>query len=115
MHFCPSYLCNKTFNVNSSLKRHIVSVHEGLEFSCSFCGQTKKERFRARKHILSSHGNIPGIEIIQTKTLKSKNIPANGNSELADENIKYNFAPVHEVKKVEDLITNFSGAHETSV
>ena len=35
--------CNKTFNANSSLKRHIASVHEGLEFSCSFCGRTKKE------------------------------------------------------------------------
>ena len=99
-------LCNKTFNVNSSLKRHIASVHEGLEFSCSFCGETKKERFRLRKHILSSHGSIPGIEIIQTKTLKSERTPANGSSEFADENIKYNFAPVHEVNKPQDLITN---------
>ena len=99
-------LCSKTFNVNSSLKRHILSVHEGLEFSCSFCGKTKKQRFRLRKHILSSHGNIPGIEIIQTKTLKSDRTPANGSSEFADENIKYNFAPVHEVKKPQYLITN---------
>ena len=105
-------LCSKTFNVNSSLKRHIASVHEGLEFSCSFCGKTKKEKFRLRKHILSSHGNNPDIQIIQTKTLKSESTPGNGRSAFADENIKYNFAPVHEVKKLEDLITNFPGVHE---
>ena len=105
-------LCSKTFNVNSSLKRHILSVHEGLEFSCSFCGKTKKQRFRLRKHILSYHGNVPGIEIIQTKTVKSELTPTNGSSEFADENIKYNYAPVHEVKKPQDLITNFPGVHE---
>jgi hypothetical protein len=86
-----------------------------LEFSCSFCGKTKKEKFRLRKHILSSHGNVPGIEIIETKNLISERTPENGRSEFADANIKYNFAPVHEVKKPQDLITNFPGVHERGI
>ena len=109
--FCIT--CKTTFSLNSSLKRHVASVHEGLEFSCSFCGKTNKERSKLRKHILSSHGNIPGVEIIPKKALKSESTsPANRRSEYIEENIKYSFAPIHEVKNPHDFITNVPKLHE---
>ena len=48
-------ICDKSYGVSYSLKKHIGSVHEGIKFPCTFCNNIYRGKSELTRHIKKVH------------------------------------------------------------
>ena len=49
-------ICNYTFSLKSSLKRHVASVHEGNKpFKCEICDYSCAKKHQMMQHVAKKH------------------------------------------------------------
>ena len=60
--------CGKLFKDRSKLKRHKLSVHEGITFDCEFCPSNFSTQANLGRHISNMHGNIDNSSKENSKT-----------------------------------------------
>ena len=67
--------CEKSFSKNSSLNRHIESIHEERRYKCEKCEKTFKNKGNLRQHISSIHeGKVYQCEKCEKHFKKRSNL-----------------------------------------
>ena len=50
--------CDKTFTLQGHLKRHILTVHEGVKYPCNQCDKTFTQQQHLKMHLVSVHEGV---------------------------------------------------------
>ena len=68
-------ICDISFSIKGTLKRHIESVHEGKKpFKCSECDAAFSNNQNLKSHISSVHGGKKSVMSVIQLFLKKQNL-----------------------------------------